>query len=137
VEGENLSGLVRRGGEARNRAALYMCVAPFTPREFAREYRAIRTSRYTYVRGLDGPWLLFDDEKDPYQLENLAVRPEGQKLQKKLDARLQAALKRIGDDFRPARSYIEEWGYNVAPHGSVPYGPNAEPQSPKRQRAAK
>ncbi len=137
VEGEDLSRLIRRGREAANHAALYMGVAPFGPREFSREYRAIRTSGYTYVRGLDGPWLLFDDDKDPYQLENLAAKPEGRALQAKLDARLHAALKRIGDDFRPGRSYIEQWGYDVAPYGSVPYGPNAKPQSPTRKPAAK
>ena len=53
-----------------------MGVAPFIAREFAKEYRAIRTSRYTYVRGLDGPWLLFDDEQDPYQMDNLVAKPD-------------------------------------------------------------
>jgi arylsulfatase A-like enzyme len=137
IEGEDLSKLVRRGTEANNRAALYMAVAPFGPKEYLREYRAIRTSRYTYVRSLDGPWLLFDDDKDPFQLNNLAGQPESLALQKKLDAQLHAALKKIGDDFRPARSYIQEWGYNVVPYGSVPYGTNAVPQSPKRKLAAK
>ena len=28
-------------------------------------------SAYTYVRDLSGPWLLYDDEKDPYQINNL------------------------------------------------------------------
>lgn len=137
VEGEDLSRLIRRGREAGDRAALYMGVAPFGPREFHREYRAIRTSRYTYVRDVDGPWLLFDDDKDPFQMGNLAAKPESRTLQKKLDARLRAALKTIGDDFRPARSYVEEWGYEVSPYSSVPYGPNAKPQSPKRKLAAK
>lgn len=140
VEGEDLSGLIRSGREAGDRAALYMSVSPFGPREFLREYRAIRTSRYTYVRGLDGPWLLFDDEKDPYQMDNLATKPGGSALEKELDVKLHAALKRIGDDFRPARSYIEEWGYDVAPYESVRYDPRwpgAKPQSPKRKPVAK
>jgi arylsulfatase A-like enzyme len=137
VEGEDLSDLIRHGREAADRAALYMEIAPFGPREFLREYRAIRTSRYTYVRGLDGPWLLFDDEKDPYQMENLVGKPERLALEKDLDHRLYAELKKIGDDFRPARAYIEQWGFDVAPFGSVPYTPNAKTQSPKRQTAAK
>jgi arylsulfatase A-like enzyme len=137
VEGEDLSKLIRRGREADKRAALYMEVAPFGPREFLREYRAIRTSRYTYVRGLEGPWLLFDDEKDPYQMDNLVAKPEGRGLQKELDGRLRAELRRIGDDFRPARSYIEQWGFDVIPYGSVPYTSNAKMQSPKRKVVAK
>ena len=50
-----------------------MGVAPFCGGGFNKEYRALRTNRYTYVRGLQGPWLLYDDEKDPFQLTNLAA----------------------------------------------------------------
>jgi arylsulfatase A-like enzyme len=137
IEGEDLSRTIRRGTEANNRAALYMAVAPFGSKDFQREYRAIRSSRHTYVRDLNGPWLLFDDEKDPFQMTNLAGQPQSRALQKKLEAQLRAALKKIGDDFRPARSYIEEWGYNVAPFNSVPYGTNVIVQSPKRKLASK
>jgi hypothetical protein len=63
-------------------------------------------------------------------------KPDSLALQRKLDAQLQAELKKIGDDFRAARSYIEEWGYDVRPFGSVPYAPGAKPQTPVR-RAAK
>jgi arylsulfatase A-like enzyme len=134
VEGDDLSPLMREGRDARDRAALYMNVAPFVAREFAKEYRAIRTSRYTYVRGLDGPWLLFDDETDPYQMDNLVAKPQYAALRKELDQRLQDRLKKIGDDFRSGRSYITEWGYEVALHGSVPYSTKAvKPQTPKRK----
>jgi len=46
----------------------------------AREYRAVRTSRYTYVRNLDGPWMLFDDEQDPWQMNNLVGKRSTQRL---------------------------------------------------------
>lgn len=131
VEGRDLSNLVRGGPEQRDRAALYMGVAPFARRELNREYRAIRTARYTYVRALDGPWLLFDDERDPFQLHNLVGRPEAEPLLRQLDKRLWKELKRIRDDFRPAGYYVEKFGYQLAPHGSIPYGPNAKVQSPK------
>jgi hypothetical protein len=79
---------------------------------------------------------MFDDEKDPYQLDNLVSKPGSRALQEKLDAQLQSRLKKVGDDFRPARSYIAEWGYGVAPFGSIPYGPNDPSQSPRRKAAA-
>ena len=136
VEGDDLSGLIRSGRETSDRAVLYMGVAPFIAREFAKEYRAIRTSRYTYVRGLDGPWLLFDDEKDPYQMDNLVAKPECATVCKELDGRLQARLKKIGDDFRSGPDYIREWGYEVGPHGSIPYDTkDIKPQTPKRKSA--
>ena len=130
VEGEDLSPLLRSGREAEDRTALYMNVAPFGMGEFGREYRAIRTSRYTYVRGIDGPWLLFDDQKDIYQMTNLVAQTNAAALRKELDADLQARLKQIGDDFRPAKSYLKEWGYTVNSQGEIPYGPNAKRQSP-------
>ncbi len=142
VEGEDLS-LFIRSGKDKDRAALYMNIAPFNTRlslEIDREYRAIQTSRYTYVRDLDGPWLLFDDGKDPDQTNNLVGKPENAALVQDLEARLQTRLKKIGDDFRPAASYLKEWGYKIEPHGSVPYdndGTTTEQQTPRRDPTAK
>ncbi len=133
AEGEDLSGVVRDGKEIAGRAALYMNVAPFCGGKFANEYRAVRTDRYTYVRGQDGPWLLYDDRKDPYQMDNLIGKAALADVQKQLDADLQAQLKRIGDDFRPAEYYIKAWGYEIGRHGSIPYTPGAKMQSPKRK----
>jgi arylsulfatase A-like enzyme len=137
IEGEDLSSLIRAGRNA-DRAALYMGVSPFlinVPQQFMTEYRAIRTERHTYARSLDGPWLLFDDEKDPYQTNNLVGSAENSALVHALDARLQAQLKKVGDDFRPAADYIAEWGYKVKPHGSIPYrGPDLEVQTPRRSK---
>jgi len=135
VEGEDLSPLLREPREAVDRAALYMNVAPFLPKEFAREYRAIRTHRYTYVRALQGPWMLFDDQTDPYQMRNLVDDPVHAALVQELDGRLQQQLERIGDTFRPAAAHVQEWGYQLGPHGSVPYNtPDAKPQTPQRRK---
>jgi arylsulfatase A-like enzyme len=132
VEGEDLSGLIRNGREQPDRAALYMAVAPFGGGAFNREYRAIRTSHYTYVRRLNGPWLLFDDQRDPDQMNNLLGQPEFAATSRDLDHRLGAELKKIGDDFRPAKHYIEAWGYEVSREGVISYGPSAKVQSPRR-----
>jgi arylsulfatase A-like enzyme len=133
IEGADLAPLIREGRD-EDRAALYMNVAPFLQRQFATEYRAIRTNRHTYVRNLDGPWMLFDDERDPHQLTNLAGDPEHAALVGELDRRLRAELSRIRDDFRPAKTHIAEWGFKIGEHGSIPYGggPQGTPQSPRR-----
>jgi len=131
VEGCDLSKVVKKRDKNPDYAALYMGVAPFARKDLNREYRAIRTERYTYVRALDGPWLLFDDENDPYQLNNLVGQPQAAKLLHKLDKRLQSKLKSIHDDFRPAAYYVQKFGYELAPHGSISYAPGAKVQSPK------
>ena len=96
-----------------------------------RRNRAIRTDRYTYVRGLEGPWLLFDDVNDPYQTNNLVGQPASAALGQELDKRLQARLKAVHDDFRPAAFYVEKFGFDVRPYGSVPYAPGSKVQTPK------
>jgi len=140
VDGEDLSAVVRNPSAPADRAALYMNVAPFAmlteTKENNREYRAIRTSRYTYVRDLKGTWLMYDDEKDPYQMNNLAGKPEYAALQTELDGKLQAELKKRGDEFRDGQYYIDLWGYKVRNGNSVPYKPGSPVQAPKKQPSA-
>jgi arylsulfatase A-like enzyme len=134
VEGEDLSGIVRGDTVQYERAALFMAVSPFSlPMEHRRAYRAIRTERYTYVRDLEGPWLLYDNVKDPYQMKNLLQNTDFNSVAAVMDVRLQQELIEIGDDFRPGTAYIEEWGFEIGAHGSVPYrGDHVQPQMPER-----
>jgi arylsulfatase A-like enzyme len=138
IDGDDLSGTVRDPAFAEDRAALYEGVSPFANlgkegEANNREYRAIRTNRHTYVRDLKGAWLLYDDEADPFQMNNLADKPEHAALQKQLEGKLQAELKRRGDEFRDGQYYIDLWGYKVRKGSSVPYAKKASVQSPKRK----
>jgi arylsulfatase A-like enzyme len=138
IDGDDLSGVVRNPSVAIDRAALYEGIAPFAllgeeGKMNNREYRAIRTSRYSYVRDLKGAWLMYDDQTDPYQMNNLVDNPKYATLQQELDARLQAELKRQGDEFREGLYYIDLWGYQVQNGRSIPYNADAPVQSPKRQ----
>lgn len=130
IEGEDLSAMIKTGAGERDRAALIMNVWPNVDTKFLKEYRCIRTSRYTYVLRLDGSWLLFDNQIDPYQMNNLVGKPELAELQKQLDERLQSELKRIGDDFRPSRYYLDKWGYKVKQDGDISYGNKTEAEGP-------
>lgn len=131
VEGEDLSALVSGSGPAPDRAVLMMCVSPFIPQLV--EYRGIRTSRHTYVRNLAGPWLLFDNQTDPFQMHNLTDDPAQAELRRALDARLDAELKKTGDTFQPRKYYLDKWGYSVEHQDSISYAPNAKVQSPRPQ----
>lgn len=124
VEGLNYSNYLQGGADPSDGAALLACYHPFgqwLPADGGREYRGLRTRRYTYVRALDGPWLLYDNETDPYQLSNLAHRSEYAELRDTLDARLQAKLDEQGDAFLSGLAYIEQWGYPVDETGTVPW----------------
>ena len=86
-----------------------------------KEYRGVRTTRYTYVRDLHGPWLLFDNIKDPYQMNNLVGSSAAVGIQAELEARVQEMLRLTGDEFLPSMEYIARWGYPVGESGTVPY----------------
>lgn len=128
IEGEDLSGLLRTGGEIKDRAALYMTVAPNVG--VKGPYRALRTSQYTYVRGLEGPWRLFDDTKDPWQMTNLVESAAIKDLVARLDQSLSEKLKAIGDNFRSAQEHLDEWGYKVNGTGH----PVREGMEPNRRK---
>jgi len=124
VEGLDFSGCLRGGKDPSDGTVVISCPAPFGQWERARggrEYRGLRTARYTYVRDLNGPWLLFDNQADPYQTNNLVNTPGVEKLQQELETSLRRKLKAQGDDFLPAASYIKHWGYRVGANGTVPY----------------
>lgn len=124
VEGDDLSHALAAGNAPEKDAALIMCPAPFgqwTRDRGGREYRGVCTSRYTYTRSLDGPWLLYDNEKDPYQLENLCGQPEMAEVQAQLDAELDRKLEQTSDPFLPAPALIEQHGITVDKTGTVPY----------------
>lgn len=124
VEGFDFTGYMRGGKDPSGGAALIQCASPFG--EFQRatggiEYRAIRTSRHTFARDLNGPWLLFDNQADPFQLNNLVGRPEHADLQDRLNRQLKAKLASQKDEFLPGPEYVAKWGYKVDARGTVPY----------------
>jgi len=125
VEGTDFSPALRGTGTVDEEAALIMCPAPFgqwqRKKHGGKEYRGIRTRRYTYVRELRGPWLLYDNKKDPYQLNNLCNKAESTALQNRLDKLLFQKLRRTADEFLPAGHYIDRWSYTVDESGTVPY----------------
>lgn len=75
------------------------------------EYRGVRTERYTYIRTLKGPAYLYDNQADPYQLQNLIDRTEFRPVQSRLDQTLNARLKAVNDEFLPGEEYIKRFGY--------------------------
>jgi arylsulfatase A-like enzyme len=120
IEGEDLSRFILNKKLDEDRAALFMNVSPFDAPDRP-AFRGIRTSRFTYVRTSNGPWLLYDNQDDPYQMHNLAGMAEHAGLQKALEGLLQSKLQETGDEFRPKEYYLEEYGYTVDRSGAIPY----------------
>jgi arylsulfatase A-like enzyme len=112
VQGTDYSGLLAGQKPAADTAAFINLAVPITEARrygFA-EYRGLRTERYTYVRSIRGPWLLYDNDRDPYQMHNLCGRAEHRQLQGQLDGALDARLRTLKDDFLPAAEYVRRAG---------------------------
>jgi arylsulfatase A-like enzyme len=125
TEGLDFSKYIQGGEDPSDGAALIMCLQPFgewtQQTHGGREYRGIRTRQYTYVDTLEGAWLLYDNQEDPYQLKNLINNPTYSQLQNELSDWLQRKLKAMSDEFQPGSYYIQKWNYLIDKSGTVPY----------------
>jgi len=123
-EGSDFSDIILGKREEFDNAAL---ITNPTKNVVKKEFRGIRTIRYTYVEDLNGPWLLYDNEKDPYQLTNLIPETGNQELQSDLKLRLTEALEKANDEFLPEQDYLERFGIYIMPEGYPPMNLEYEP----------
>jgi arylsulfatase A-like enzyme len=83
------------------------------------EYRGVITDRYTYVRTIDGPWMLYDNQEDPYQLVNLIDDAEHADTRDRLDGLMRAHMASIDDEFLTREEYYERLGIEFDDRGKV------------------
>lgn len=125
VEGRDFSPVLTDSAiDPSGGVALLACFHPFgefTRQRGGREFRGVRTLRFTYVRTLEGPWLFYDNEVDPYQLNNLVNDPVHAQKQAELDQILWSLLDAQGDAFEPGTRYLERWNYVVNEQGTMDY----------------
>jgi arylsulfatase A-like enzyme len=114
VEGSDYSKVITGDEKSENKGVLIQCPVPFHQWNYGlggREYRGVRTERFTYVRDLNGPWLLYDNLKDPYQMNNLLGTDEIIFIQSDLEIQLQNLLEKTDDKFLPGAEYMKMWNY--------------------------
>lgn len=124
VEGQDKSGILMNKVTDKTDAVLIASYHPFgqwSASKGGREYRGVRTKRYTYVKDLNGPWLLFDNKSDPFQLNNLVENSAYQKIKQELEIKLTTLLAKTNDTFRPGIEYTQKWGYFLDKTGTAPY----------------
>jgi arylsulfatase A-like enzyme len=60
-------------------------------------WRGLRSKEYKYAEFHDKPWLLYDLEKDPYEMNNLVDDPRQQNLMRLLHGAVRQEMERTGD----------------------------------------
>lgn len=111
VQGHNLAGTMRgtQSGGPNSVLLMELISAGEGLKQNVGEWRAVRTLRHTYARRPDGtPWLLFDNQDDPFQGRNLVASPEAQILRAALDVELDSWLARTGDRCLPWDETLRE-----------------------------
>lgn len=124
VEGKDLSQVMLGKAKDTINGVLISCVQPFGQwgrKVGGKEYRGIVTKQFSYARDLKGAWLLFDNLKDPLQLNNLVGQSDFKQVQLDLDSGLNKLLKERKDDFLPGMEYVKKWHYVVDETETVPY----------------
>lgn len=114
VQGSDYSKIITGEKKPENEAVLIQCPVPFHQWNYSRggrEYRGVRTSRFTYARDLNGPWLLYDNKPDPYQMNNLIGLDEYVFIRSDLEKQLQELLQKTNDKFLSGAEYMKMWNY--------------------------
>ena len=118
-----------QGKNGGSDAALLSLLIPTTQARtygFA-EYRGLRTARYTYVRSIHRPWLLYDNHRDPFQTHNLIANPASHALKAGLESQLASKLKEAHDEFLPAAEYERLADVSHYREVNVPIGATRSP----------
>jgi arylsulfatase A-like enzyme len=132
VQGTDFSAFINGPSINKTLKSSFLClpVPIATARQYGIDaYRGVRTERYTYVRSVQGPWLLYDNVNDPYQMHNLCNQSSVKSVQKALNDELNTWLHKLDDKFMPPDYYVkrdgltdyiqakEPLGYIVSPWG--------------------
>lgn len=114
MQGFDLSQLARTGRQASAPdSAFFQIFGPYVGDGTEGAWRGVRTERYMYARFEDKPWVLYDLHKDPYQLNNLAGKPESEPLQRQMEAQLKRWMERTSD------SWEYNWNHLVEDNGRL------------------
>ncbi len=99
MQGANLAGLVRGEKIAAPDSAFFQIFGPYEGDGTEDGWRGVRTDRYMYARFRTKPWVLYDLQKDPFELKNLVDDPAAAPVLKNMEARLSAWMQKTGDSW--------------------------------------
>jgi arylsulfatase A-like enzyme len=107
MQGENTAGAILEG-KAGPDSAFFQIFGPYSGDGTPDGWRGIRTRRYMYARFKDRPWVLYDLDRDPHQLLNLAGERSARSVLTEMERRLSAWMRRTGDTWDYNWSHLVE-----------------------------
>ena len=131
VQGKDFSSVILSREPSDIDEALLALYLPFHEWRYdngGREFRGLHDERYTYVRTLNGPWLLYDNVEDPAQMNNLIDNPEYVEIVADFDRKLTERLRAVGDDFLPGPEYLKRQNIALNKDGDIEILPSVLPE---------
>ena len=132
IQGKDMLKLLT-GNESAGQDSVFINY-PLSPKRFSfREWRGVVTEKYTFARFKDKNWVLYNDESDPYQLDNLVDNPEYKNLTCELDETLDQWLGKLDDPFDTSAKVAQKY-YKESVDGVMPYYENKKIKDEKEKR---
>jgi hypothetical protein len=100
MQGRDLSDVVLGQSDKGPDSAFFQIFVPFAGDGTPQPWRGVRTGRYLYARTESKPWLLYDLERDPYELKNLTADATSAAILRELDERVTKWMRDTGDSWR-------------------------------------
>lgn len=99
MQGADLSPVVLGASDHGPSSAFFQIFGPGGDNRLAHGWRAVRTQQHLYARTESGPWLLYDLENDPYEMENLVDTARGSATQRAMEDLLREWMRKVGDSW--------------------------------------
>jgi len=113
MDGTDLSATLR-GGDGPRPGAVFLLELLMVDEAISQgvtEWRGLRTERFTYaVRAGGVPWVLYDNEADPWQLRNLVADPAYLGLRQQLADELSRWRQRVDDRHVDGADWVADLG---------------------------
>jgi arylsulfatase A-like enzyme len=100
MQGTNMADVVLGKTDNGPDSAFFQIFVPFAGDGTPHPWRGVRTQHYMYARTEKEPLVLYDLEKDPDELHNLARETASEPVRKELETRLEKWMKDTGDSWR-------------------------------------
>jgi len=95
MQGTDLSKAIAGQGRGME-SAYFQIFGPYAGDGTAAGWRGVRTERYMYARYRDRPWVLYDVERDPFEMKNLVGE---KRLVAEMEGKLSRWMSRTGDSW--------------------------------------
>lgn len=116
-EGLDLSQYITEGTGDEPEAALLQGMGHTFQWHNGDEWRGVRDKRYTYANMLaDGSEYLFDNIKDPYQMNNLINDASHRPVRRRLKNFMHHKMNELNDPYKPTTWYKDNWVEDINGH---------------------